>query len=649
MIIENNNNENNNENNNQFLLTFKKLKYITKKLLFFLFMFMMMLLLYYHSYIYFKEIIHIKKEKLDEEKDLTEWVEDQSSIYRRTLFDLNKTDIVNTLNENINKEDIDTIIEVVKKKFNGDYSFILNVTSNDYIGNWSNLSIIGNYFFEKKIDEGIAELFFHRIKNRNNLVLGLINTKTNSFRIDTILREGKYIDNYIKINSTFFLYDDIEKLLEEKEQLILYNNNTKIDYAKVHFLGDRAKERIDKGNVKLILEKEAYNYAISFRKRIMSQFYRVKLIINSNKLNVTINAIISNNEDLRQKVRIYSFILSIFGLFEIYHILHLIMKINDNNEYGNKLSILSITINCYFKVLICIVHFFLSISTLDEDMSYQFGVPTIIYFFGFTGFELKLLLLVFRTRNDNNINQVIYRKRLLCLYVFFYVSLSLMVLNIRECLKNYYLILTIYIFSWLSQILFSIITNTRPPMSRMYIICLSMSKLFLPIYLKAFDGNIFDLKPSYFKVYLIVIIIIAEIIVLLLQKSFGARTILPKKYRKRGFDYYKDKVNIEMHVSKNPNCVICLESLMVEVDENFNTIQKKEKTKKSCNKIIHLCFLDRVTRKIKRWIDNMEGKTRKKKYMITPCDHVFHTVCLEKWMRQKNECPYCKAVIPPIE
>ena len=649
MIIENNNNENNNENNNQFLLTFKKLKYITKKLLFFLFMFMMMLLLYYHSYIYFKEIIHIKKEKFDEEKDLTEWVEDQSFIYRRTLFDLNKTDIVNTLNENINKEDIDTIIEVVKKKFNGDYSFILNVTSNDYIGNWSNLSIIGNYFFEKKIDEGIAEMFFHRIKNRNNLVLGLINTKTNSFRIDTILREGKYIDNYIKINSTFFLYDDIEKLLEEKEQLILYNNNTKIDYAKVHFLGDRAKERIDKGNVKLILEKEAYNYAISFRKRIMSQFYRVKLIINSNKLNVTINAIISNNEDLRQKVRIYSFILSIFGLFEIYHILHLIMKINDNNEYGNKLSILSITINCYFKVLICIVHFFLSISTLDEDMSYQFGVPTIIYFFGFTGFELKLLLLVFRTRNDNNINQVIYRKRLLCLYVFFYVSLSLMVLNIRECLKNYYLILTIYIFSWLSQILFSIITNTRPPMSRMYIICLSMSKLFLPIYLKAFDGNIFDLKPSYFKVYLIVIIIIAEIIVLLLQKSFGARTILPKKYRKRGFDYYKDKVNIEMHVSKNPNCVICLESLMVEVDENFNTIQKKEKTKKSCNKIIHLCFLDRVTRKIKRWIDNMEGKTRKKKYMITPCDHVFHTVCLEKWMRQKNECPYCKGVIPPIE
>ena len=86
-----------------------------------------------------------------------------------------------------------------------------------------------------------------------------------------------------------------------------------------------------------------------------------------------------------------------------------------------------------------------------------------------------------------------------------------------------------------------------------------------------------------------------------------------------------------MHFSKNPKCVIFLESLMMGVDENFNTIKKKKKIKNNCNKIIHLCFMDRVMRKIKKQIDNMEGKNRKKKYMITPCDHVFHIVCLEKW------------------
>ena len=64
---------------------------------------------------------------------------------------------------------------------------------------------------------------------------------------------------------------------------------------------------------------------------------------------------------------------------------------------------------------------------------------------------------------------------------------------------------------------------------------------------------------------------------------------------------------------------------------------------------MHLCYLDKVEEKIIKWLKNMEGKNVKKKYMITPCDHVFHTLCLEKWMRQKNECPYCKSALPTLE
>ena len=651
MIIENNNNENNNENHNNLIINYDKFKYISKKLLFFLSMFIIIFFISYQIYIYYNETIHIKKQKFYIGKDEIVSAEGEYPNYRRNLDYPNVTFNINYLNDDYYKDsdDINLIQQIIKEKFNGDYMFMLNISSNEYIGNWSKFTMTDNNFFDKDINEGIAEILFHRIRNRNNLILSLSKTKSNSFRIDAILREGKYIDKYVKINLTFYIYENIEKLLKENQKIFLYNNNTKIDYSKVHFLGEKKKEKINSGNVTLILEKESYSHALSFRKRIISQFYKVHLIIDSKELNATLDTKITNNEGLGQKVRIYSFILSIFGLVEIYHILKLIMKVTETNEIGNKLSILSISISCCFKVVICIMHFFLSISTTDEDMSYHFGVPTIIFFFGFTGFELKLLLLVFKARNDGIVNQELYRRRLLCLYLFFYVSLSMMVLNIRECLTNYSLILFVYIFSWLTQILYSIFTNTRPPMSRMYIISLSLTRLYLPIYLKGFNGNIFDLKPSYLKVYLLVIITLIEIIILFLQKTFGARTILPKKYRKKGFDYYKDKVNIEMHVSKNPNCVICLESLSVEVDENFNTLKKKEKNKNGCDKILHLCSLDKIVSKMERWLNNMEGKTGKKKYMITPCDHVFHTVCLEKWMRQKNECPYCKSVIPPIE
>ena len=63
----------------------------------------------------------------------------------------------------------------------------------------------------------------------------------------------------------------------------------------------------------------------------------------------------------------------------------------------------------------------------------------------------------------------------------------------------------------------------------------------------------------------------------------------------------------------------------------------------------NIFFIGFCIRKIEEWSLNMVGKIEKKKYMITPCDHIFHTVCLEKWLQLKNECPYCKQKIPPLE
>jgi len=39
----------------------------------------------------------------------------------------------------------------------------------------------------------------------------------------------------------------------------------------------------------------------------------------------------------------------------------------------------------------------------------------------------------------------------------------------------------------------------------------------------------------------------------------------------------------------------------------------------------------------------------KKPYMLTPCNHVFHTSCLEYWFKQKRDCPTCRNPIPYLE
>ncbi|KAF4119649.1 hypothetical protein GMORB2_4558 [Geosmithia morbida] len=35
-------------------------------------------------------------------------------------------------------------------------------------------------------------------------------------------------------------------------------------------------------------------------------------------------------------------------------------------------------------------------------------------------------------------------------------------------------------------------------------------------------------------------------------------------------------------------------------------------------------------------------------YMVTPCRHVFHTPCLEAWMRFRLQCPICREELPPL-
>ncbi|KMU87410.1 hypothetical protein CIHG_05204 [Coccidioides immitis H538.4] len=35
-------------------------------------------------------------------------------------------------------------------------------------------------------------------------------------------------------------------------------------------------------------------------------------------------------------------------------------------------------------------------------------------------------------------------------------------------------------------------------------------------------------------------------------------------------------------------------------------------------------------------------------YMVTPCRHIFHSSCLETWMRLRLQCPICRESIPPV-
>ena len=42
------------------------------------------------------------------------------------------------------------------------------------------------------------------------------------------------------------------------------------------------------------------------------------------------------------------------------------------------------------------------------------------------------------------------------------------------------------------------------------------------------------------------------------------------------------------------------------------------------------------------------GLVTRRSYMVTPCRHVFHAMCLEGWMRMRLQCPICRNQLPPL-
>ncbi|EFY95128.1 RING-H2 zinc finger domain protein [Metarhizium robertsii] len=45
---------------------------------------------------------------------------------------------------------------------------------------------------------------------------------------------------------------------------------------------------------------------------------------------------------------------------------------------------------------------------------------------------------------------------------------------------------------------------------------------------------------------------------------------------------------------------------------------------------------------------SVSGVFARRMYMVTPCRHIFHTACLESWLRFRLQCPICRDELPPI-
>ena len=253
----------------------------------------------------------------------------------------------------------------------------------------------------------------------------------------------------------------------------------------------------------------------------------------------------------------YSIALTMIALIEIYYSTMFISEMADNYQISLNTDLITIIIQIMWDSLICAINFFLAIT--NESSSYEYGMPSMTFFALFSVFQLRILFLAWKSRNNELLfeNASLFRKKLLKFYTTFYCSLFICLVSIRLIFEYFILTYLLFFSTWIFQIYHSVKNSVKPPMSFSYIFIFSFFKMLIPIYVKAYPSNLFELQPAYKKVIIVILTLFIEAIIISLQKILGPKFFIPKCLKGEQYDYYKN-LNEVSENDLESICAICL-------------------------------------------------------------------------------------------
>ncbi|KAF9413262.1 hypothetical protein BGZ94_000784 [Podila epigama] len=177
---------------------------------------------------------------------------------------------------------------------------------------------------------------------------------------------------------------------------------------------------------------------------------------------------------------------------------------------------------------------------------------------------------------------------------------------------------------WIPQIARNVIRGSKRGLSMWFVVGMSITRLMLPVYVYGCPDNVMGQEPTPW-IWGLVLWVVLQVIVLLLQDWIGPRFFIRRKYLPPIYDYHPIlPMNDEEsggggdHAHQQ-DCAIC----MLPIDTGLSSSSSGAAR-----------------------LSSVVGSLGRLNYMMTPCGHLFHSDCLERWMRIKLECPNCRAFLP---
>jgi len=310
-------------------------------------------------------------------------------------------------------------------------------------------------------------------------------------------------------------------------------------------------------------------------------------------------------EHLSQKVVHYSVMAIALAIFQMRCYLWQ-MRHTEDGPSAAKISVICIAMQALMDAYDSFLHLCLGLST-----QYMFNAIAIVAFFKFLLFSLleaRYMLIIWRRRRRDVFDEGwdAARRELSWLYSRFYGVLVIGLIFIYHNLDNLSTIILLFQIYWVPQILADVYQGTRSAISPVFIVGLSASRTLFLLYLwgcpsSVFTGDAYPQLPGAPSTRFCIIAVLlqgSQVVIMLLQRRWGARWFVPWRCMPWAYSYHG-----ATRAAPGTECVIC----MVEIEPEAA------------------------------------------RHVTAPCKHRFHRRCLEQWMDVKMECPTCRAALPPIQ
>lgn len=216
----------------------------------------------------------------------------------------------------------------------------------------------------------------------------------------------------------------------------------------------------------------------------------------------------------------------------------------------------------------------------------------------------------------------------------------------------------IYLSFWVPQIYRNINRNCRKALRWDFVIGQSLLRLVPFAYFLTVPENVLFVRPDMKTALSLAGWLWIQIWLLASQDVLGPRFFVPRGWAPPAYDYHpvlRDDPESDLE-SGDALAIGALRADGRDSSEAKDEDRQRSKDKKRAVFDCAICMHDIEVPVLaaagaaggSSVADGATSILTRRTYMVTPCKHIFHSACLESWMKLRLQCPICRESIPPV-